>query len=205
MHRRTVISRLSAVAGLVIAATPLVAQTGVTIGPIIGVNFAKVGGADTEEGWGSRVGIVAGGFATFQVSRSFAIHPQLLYASKGIGDTDEEDELVFNYLQVPVLAQLRFPGPSSVTPYIIAGPSVAFEVSCRVKVATGSDDCASADIEVEDTDVSLIVGAGIEVGSLTMALRYDYGIKSLDAGPSPSEVYNRVLTLTVGYGFRLGR
>ena len=56
------------------------------IGPILGVNFADVGGKDVDAGdleLESRTAWFLGAFAELALSRHFAIRPEVLYTQKG--------------------------------------------------------------------------------------------------------------------------
>jgi hypothetical protein len=46
---------------------------------------------------------------------------------------------------------------------------------------------------------------GIEVRNFTASLRYDYGLSKVIDDAGDIDVFNRTITLAVGYGFRLGR
>ena len=192
---------LGAVPLLLFSAGSAAAQ--VRFGPMVGANMSTIGGDDAEDFFSSRVGFVFGGFAQLGAGR-FALQPQVLYSMKGANSQDVEDaSLKLNYLQVPVLAQIRFPGAGGVTPYLILGPSLSFKLSCKLSDGDEEFDCEDVGFETKGTDFSLIGGIGLDFGSLTIAARYDYGLTRLDDTTSPDDLYNRAFTLTVGYGIRL--
>lgn len=201
MRFRVVKALAALVPVLMVGAGQAAAQ--VRVGPVIGANLATVGGEDAED-FKSTMGVVFGAFASLEISPRFAIQPQVLYSMKGAKEDEFDSKLRLNYIQVPVLAQIRFPGSSSVTPYLLLGPSLGFKASCKIEVAGESIDCDDTDTEVAGTDLSLIGGVGLDVGpNVTLALRYDYGLTRLDQGTNPDDVFNRALTFTVGYGVRL--
>jgi hypothetical protein len=178
-------------------------ESQVRLGPMVGANMSTIGGDDAEDFFSNRVGVVFGGFAQLGAGR-FAIQPQVLYSMKGANiEGVEGASLKLNYLQVPVLAQIRFPGAGGVTPHLILGPSLSFKLSCKLSDGDEEFDCEDVGLEAKGTDFSLIGGIGLDVGSLTIAARYDYGLTRLEDTTSPDDLYNRAFTLTVGYGIRL--
>jgi hypothetical protein len=188
--------------------TGLVAQTDIRVGPMIGINNATFRGDDAEDA-GSRTSFLLGGFLSFRLNRQFALEPELLYTRKGAETTFEDltGTLALDYIQLPILAQIRFPSPNW-TPYILVGPGFAFRTRCRVSVESQgveiSDDCSGADVGVSDSDISLIGGLGIEVQDFSVSLRYDHGLSRLpDTGTD--NVYNQTFSITFAYAFRLGQ
>lgn len=174
------------------------------IGPIVGVNFATLGGDDVEEGdFTRRTGFLFGAFAQLAVSPNFAIQPQVVYTMKGAKEDGGDFEVKLNHIQVPLLAQIRFPGSGQVTPYLIVGPALGFKASCKLTDGTTEADCED-EVDVAGTDFSLIGGVGVEIGpNVSIAGRYDYGLSKVESGSDASKIYNRTITFTIGYGVRL--
>lgn len=197
-----------AVKALALAVPFLILGTGVAegqarFGPMVGVNLSTIGGDDVSDGEvSSKLGFLFGAFAQFDVSPRVAIQPQLLYTMKGTQDADDSDfKLKIDYIQIPVLAQIRFGGGSNVTPYLILGPSLAFKVSCKFTDGSTDVDCEDDLLEVSSTDFGAIGGLGLEIGNnVTVAARYDYSFSKL---ASDFDARNRAITFTIGYGVRL--
>jgi hypothetical protein len=178
-------------------------ESQVRLGPMVGAHLSTLGGDDAEDFFSNRVGFLFGGFAQLGAG-GFAVQPQVLYSMKGAKwEAVEGGKIKLNYIQVPVLAQIRFPGAAGVTPYLILGPSLSFNMSCKLADDTIEVDCEDEGLEVAKTDFSLIGGVGLDIRSLTIAARYDYGLSKIDGGPSPEDLFNRAFTLTIGYGVRL--
>jgi len=182
------------------------AQTALTVGPVVGLNFSTFGGKDAE-GVNSRTGFLVGGYAAFQLSPRFVLEPALLFTQKGGGvDFDGgQGTIKLTYVQVPLLGRLRFPS-GGFAPNLVFGPALGFRTGCTASGNQGpvevSVDCDEADVNLSSTDFSLILGAGLEVGRLLFSVRYDYGLTAVP-GDSSGNVFNRVWSLIAQYGFRL--
>ena len=194
--------------GLVFLPLPaLQAQTGTRIGPMVGIVNSSFRGDDADDA-GSRTSFLAGGFVWFPLSRQFALEPELQYARKGAETTIEDvtGTLAIDYVEIPVLGQIRFPG-QNVTPYLVLGPAFSFKAGCKLSIESEdvelSTDCGDADVGVSDTDFSLIGGLGIEMQNFMVSLRYDHGLSRLPS-EGDGDVYNRAIAITFGYAFRLG-
>ena len=185
----------------------LQAQTGTRIGPMVGIVNSSFRGDDADDA-GSRTSFLAGGFAWFPLSRQFALEPELLFVRKGAETTVEDvtGTLAIDYIEIPLLAQLRFSG-QSVTPYLVLGPAFSFKAGCTLSIESGdvelSTDCGDADVGISDTDFSLIGGLGIEAQNFMVTLRYDHGLSQLPS-EGDADAYNRAIAITFGYAFRLG-
>lgn len=176
----------------------------IRVGPTFGVNITKITG-DNQEDATTRTGIRAGGFATIGLGGNFALQPELVYTGKGANYPDDEAEIKIGYIQLPVLARLRIPtGQGKAAPYLIAGPAFAFKAGCTIVVEGESMDCDDTSTEVAGSDFGLILGAGLEVGQGRISVRWDQGLKNINAD-GPAKVKNRSLTIAVGYAFRAGR
>lgn len=182
-----------------------------SFGGLIGLSFSKAGGADIggESKWVT--GTAVGAFLTLGVSRALAFEPQILMVEKGI--KSEEGGLSvtakLTYIQIPVLAKLRFPLGTSgrMTANLFAGPGIAYRVGCRLKLAevgTGNDISGGCeqDGEAENLrsfDSSLIFGVGMDLGRTAVSLRYDMGLSRLDQSSEQNDIKNRSLILLAGF------
>jgi len=200
---------------LALAPATLTAQKAIKVGPMVGINQAKIRVSDLEQivEISTRTGFLFGGFASFEVSPRFAIQPELLYSQQGAEFPVEglvSGLVKLDYIQVPVLAQVRFPS-GNVVPFLIAGPSIGFKASCKVKVDAGviSDEFDCEDPEADfvpfkSTDLSGVLGFGVEVSGLTLSARYTHGFSNVNGLAGDTEkVRNRVLSVAVGFGFSL--
>ena len=197
-------------------AVPLHAQTGGhSYGVLAGLSLSKAGGSDVGGESKLVTGTAVGAYFTLAVGRRLAIEPQLLMVEKGI--KSEEGELTatlkLSYLQLPLLAKLRFPmdPEGRTTAFLFAGPGVAYRIGCRLKLAqAGNELNAGCDTDEEadairSFDSSLIFGVGGDFGRTTASLRYDLGLSRLDQSADANDIKNRALILLVGIKVGMNR
>jgi hypothetical protein len=214
-------SPLLAAALVVGLALPASGQVG--FGVKAGANFSSLGGDDVPSEFGSRTGLVIGGFAQYPVSDLLTIQPELLYSQKGadfsgqvLGET-VEGSLKLDYLEIPVLLRVNVPaGAPELRPTLHVGPTFAFEVSCKISFSgfgdSGTEDCDSdgdggfAEDERRKFDLGLALGGGLDIafltGTLMIETRYTLGLQSLDTSSDPGDVKNRAWSITFGYRLR---
>lgn len=184
----------------------LLAQ-GRSLGVKGGVNLAtqRNEGDEDAPGLKSRIGIVAGVFATLPVSSWLTLQPEALFSSKGAKlDLDGVNAtLAIDYFEVPVLARISRRGTGRVHYYAAGGPSVGVQLRARSRTKFGSatEELDLGD-DVERLDFGVAVGGGVDVGSLVFDGRYTLGLKDIDKDRSDSvKTRNRALSLTAGFRF----
>lgn len=182
-----------------------------TGGPKIGANFANLYGENVKEAeeelgedFKSKLGICVGGFITFNISEMFAIQPEVLYSMKGskaegtlFGETFKV-KFNLSYLEIPVLVKLRITTRGNVKPNIFAGPSLAIKLSGKTKTEYAGESEEDDLEDIKDTDIGLIIGAGVDFGKLTVDLRYNLGLTKLS---EEDDVKNKAISLMIGYSF----
>lgn len=196
--------RYLALAALAAAAAPAAKAQQKTIiaGPSLGLNVAKVVG-DNQDDASSRSGYRIGAFATIELSRNLSFQPELIYTGKGTKWVDDDADIKIGYIQIPLLARLRFPSASSrFIPYVMAGPAVAIKAGCTLTVEGDKHPCNDETTAVAGSDFGAVFGAGAELGAAQVSLRIDAGLKNIN-GDGPANVKNRAITMAVGYGFRV--
>lgn len=200
---------VSAVVGIA-AVGQAAAQTRATLMPMVGLDIARVESDDETDNLSSRTGWLAGAALGIHVSPRFTIEPGVMYIFKGAKLNDqtgtEQGTIAFKYIEVPVLAQIRFPGTPNFEPFLTAGPFMGFKMGCDFK-ETGGDsiDCEDDDIQTKSSDYGIVAGAGVDFGPITVAVRYDYGLAKIDDSMDAAAAYNRVLSVVVGANIRLMR
>jgi hypothetical protein len=195
-------------------ALPVSAQQHPQLGVFGGVNFAKLGGDDVGDVQ-TRTGVLAGVFASFPLGRILALVPGVAYSQEGT-DVDAgggiTGTLKFDYIEVPLLLKVAAPlqGSPKLRPYVVVGPTVGFEVGCKVAAQSGSQsvevDCddPTAGVQTKSVQAGLLLGGGLEISQFFVGLRYQLGLTSIDDSGGNADVKNRVLAIFAGYGFRLG-
>lgn len=189
---------------LAVAAAPTFAQSTVTGGVKIGVNFSKL--TFSEEGdddltTDSKTGLVIGGFVDVPITELFSFQPEVLYSQKGgkqeipgLGDS----KVKYDVVQIPVLFKANFAG-TAVRPFVVAGPGFGFVTSAKIE-EPDIDDLDIKD-EVASVEVSGIIGAGLQFGRGIIEFRYDHGFTDLDDEDDISEAKSKTWSILFGYGF----
>jgi hypothetical protein len=188
-------------------ATPTFAQ-GTVVGVKGGLNLASLSFDPEEAGddVSSRTSYAVGVFVGLPVTPMISIQPELLWAPAGtkIDSAElggETAEISFNQVQVPVLLKANI-GSSSTRPFLVVGPVFGFKTS-KLKFKIGdfeSDDPAdTGDDQASSTDVAIAFGGGVNVGKLSVELRYNLGVKDLDT--SSDSAKTRSLMILAGFGF----
>jgi len=193
------------------------AQMEPRFGVQLGGNLSRVSVSsveiDVEEQ--GRVGFQGGIVARIGDGR-IAFMPGAIVTQKAADGFIDEDgfspykvEQRMTYLQFPLLALFRpraedYPG--ELAPFFFAGPAVAHQVSCSIRVFSDDVeqfDCTklSTTISTTKTVASLIVGGGVEVGEVSVAIQYDYGLTNLHAESRFSVVKDRTISLVARYFF----
>ncbi len=203
-------------------ATPGSAQN-VMAGVKAGAAFADVGG-DFEQLIGTstkmKTGFSAGAYLGFDVSRFFRLQLDAQYVQKGTKLTEEGIDIKFklNYMELYLPLTLLIPiEGGTVQPRLYAGPSLGFELGCKVSGEEGGVqvefDCDSDEVgaPTNTTDFGVLFGGGIDLqagpGLFTIDLFYNLGIADIakeDPTDPEIKVTNRNLQVLVGYGFPLG-
>lgn len=219
---------LPTVALLILLAAPAHAQLA-AIGAKGGLHWSdfneNFGPFDTD----SRTTWGAGGFVRYAFGDGFSIQPELLWAGKGAkidgGDILTTDvDLELSYVEIPVLLRYDFaPQRARFRPYVMAGPYIAFELTCEFD---GEFDDVDDGIDVEiDCDNSLIgfytngtlagllgaIGVEVPLGDVAdllvegRASRDFRDINETEINDSNDGLRNRVFGLYIGVSVPFGR
>jgi len=201
-HTRTIVTLVIALAG---AVQGLGAQTQTRFGPMGGVAVSNFHGADVGSGVNSRTSFAVGAFATFGISKNFAVEPQAFYIEKGatvdVGG-GVTGTFKVHYIEVPLLFKLVFPMEGKITPNLFAGPAVAFRTTCKLQAdsagVTSEANCSDVGAAIKSTDFIAAFGAGVDIGPVAIQGRYDLGLTKIDDTSSPADVKNKTWLFTAG-------
>jgi hypothetical protein len=159
----------------------------------VGVNLATLSGFN-DASTTQRVGITAGGFMTVGLAPMIAFEPEVLFSMQGsklhVGTSGVSSDVTakLDYVQVPLLLRLGNSGKAAASLYAVAGPT--FGILVRNQGVTD---------ELKNTDLGMVVGAGVTFSRLLLEGRYTTGLTDFNKGGT---VYkNRVLSLLVGLHF----
>jgi hypothetical protein len=180
-------------------AAPSAAQ--ISYGAKVGVNFAEVSfDADEDVPTSGRKGLLAGLFVTIPLGW-LTVQPEAIYTVKGtsldIGGVTSD--YIVDYVEVPVLARLRLLRNG----YAVAGPSMAFRVRARNRIAFGgSTEEFDLDDVVESFDLGIVGGVGLDAGRWVVDARYTHGLSDIDTDSSDDvRMRNRVFSVSAGIRF----
>ncbi len=204
------------------AASPASAQVTLNFGG--GSNIASMGFSsddivvpDVESVRRFSLGIAA----DIPIRGAFGVQLGLTYSQKGASmqfmERGASGESLFevDYIEFAPLGRFDLPlTQERVSAYLLAGPSVAFEVSCDATLSATiegqsismSESC-SEDLNRSSVDIGLAGGAGVDIGltdrlGLGLGLLYTHGLTDLDDAEG-STIKHRVVRLSTGFSYRL--
>lgn len=142
----------------------------------------------------SRIGLHLGGLAHIHVSEHFAIQPELMFSGQGADyGNDREDK--FNYLNLPVLAQVMFGEGFRVQ----TGPQAGLLVNAKSENGNAESDI---DDNFNRGDFAWTFGGGyLSRSGLGLDVRYNLGISNISKD-NDVDIKNRVWQFGLFYQFR---
>lgn len=175
-------------------------------GVIGGLNFADFMGkgiSNTETRLTGNGGI----FAAIQIGNYFAVQPEALISFRGAQEKLTPGGKLryrLSYIQVPVLAKGRYELDNGLTPYVFAGPSIAFMVGDKYKYTgnyTGTNpktgNLKDIGYRTNDTLFDLNFGAGLQFGRIMLEGRYQWGLTDVFKN---MDTQHSVFKINVGIG-----
>lgn len=170
-----------------------------------GINFATIA-FDPEPGadFGLRPGLVIGGFVTMPLGARLAIQPEGLFSQKGTSASEGgvDAKVRLDYLEVPVLVRYVVSESSARTIHAFGGPALAFKLRANSSADFGGESVdTDIDEDIEDFDVGIVFGAGVDFGRLTAEGRYTLGLSNISADPDDPKARNRTLAFLAGVRF----
>jgi hypothetical protein len=144
-----------------------------------GFLFSSLTGEGDEDLFEQRIGHQIGMFFGGNRTGPVGVMAEVNYGKKGAGDPDNEDNHYdIRFVSVPVV--LRVNGGSrnlsGISGYGIIGPQLDWLIS--QKIFFGDDEFDVSD-DTEGFEVSLVMGAGIEITRFIVEARYIHGLKAL--------------------------
>jgi hypothetical protein len=184
---------------------------GASGGLALGVNLAKVTGDAEDTGLdGLRIGFCGGLLVEAPMSYDVSVLTGFMLTQKGgEGSVDATSygfpgvvadvEMELDFVEFPLL--LKVSGGRR-QPYAVLGISVGVNTKADLAIeAPGYSGTIDVDDDTEDTEVSVIVGAGAPLGSIgTIGVQYSLGMKDLDERPG-EELKTRTISVMVGVKF----
>lgn len=188
-----------------------------------GVNFANIGG-DNTDGLDGLTGFHLGGLVEIPVTERFAVQPEVLYSAQGakreitrsFGDVSFKatGKTKLDYINIPILAKYYLVDGLAVE----AGPQVGFLVSANSKseldlngidpdIANSIEqEFESGDIDISDQtqgiDFGLALGASYRLNmGVFFGARYTLGLSNIHKDSGDFKNQNNVFQLSAGYSF----
>jgi hypothetical protein len=175
-------------------------------GLLAGLNLASVSGDDMEVDGvdpSSSMGFAGGAFLVFGFSDNLGFRPEVQYGQHGAKWEEGGDKVTakVDYLDIPLLLQFTVPTEGSISPFLIAGPYVAFNLSAKVVFDVEGMDLPDLDIkdETKSLDYGLIFGAGVAINDMIeITARYGMGLTSTDDTEEDLDIKNKTIHFTAG-------
>lgn len=165
-----------------------------------GVNLAKADYAPSAgASFKSQLGFDGGVGAEFNITKHFAVQPEINYSMQGVKAEQAGYQTVFklNYITMPVLAKLQpIEGFSA-----FVGPQIGFLTSATVQ--PGSDPKQNAKSELKALDYFGVFGMEYRLPmGVVIGARYQLGFRNvIDIAGVDAEIKNNALTFRIGYSF----
>ena len=190
----------------------LPASAQVHLGVLGGLNLANLS-VDPDEGvdLSSRTAFGFGGVLDYGLGEYIALHLEPMYLQKGTEAKEEgvDVEVKLAYLEVPLMLKYAF-GTGDTKPYVMAGPTIGFNLSAKVKVSAGGvSDEEDVKDETKSVDFGLGFGAGVSLpignNSIFVEARYALGLTDInDDSADPTDIKTKGIQIFAGITFPLG-
>jgi len=189
---------------LTVAWTTTQAQT-FNLGVKAGVNLAKINADFASEE--NRLGYQVGAWARIG-GASFYVQPEAYIGSKGNkfisivqnngNEVAAEGKVKFTTLDVPVLLGTKF-GSNNLNFRVMAGPVISFVLDENSSFSSAYQQATDFD-NYKNQAFGVQAGAGVDVGSISVDLRYEAGLSNI----SKSEKYSQKPNLfQLSLGFKI--
>ncbi|MHA1776387.1 MAG: porin family protein [Promethearchaeota archaeon] len=163
----------------------------------LGLNYSKFIGEDTPGKKVSNIpGFAIGGFLVYKINDTFSAQQELYLTTKGsrvntVGDINQNN--IFVYIQMPLLAKMTFLPKSRFRPFILCGPALS--------IKTLSMNFTGMLEDINPLDWGLIFRAGIEYWKISFEVSYDRSISNFDQSADGIDLKNQTISFIVGYSF----
>lgn len=150
-----------------------------------GLNMSNLGGSDVSN-TDSRLGFNGGFMVEVKLPIKLGFEADVLFSTKGAKAPGSSDGFKLSYIDMPVVMK------------IYMAKVLSFQLGAQYSVLLSAK---SFGVDVKDgfksSDMSAVVGLGLDVVKLHVSARYNYGLTSIDE--AGTDIKNNMLTLSVGY------
>lgn len=136
------------------------------------ISFSPEGGSPELPNVEGRTGFVVGVSFLIATSKPGGYQIEVLLHQKGAQNLlRRDDRLRLTYLEIPVLLHIDLVQRGRRAIFLVGGPAPAFNVH-----GSYEDDGVTEDVtrDIEDFDIGLVAGGGVEVRYLTVDARYTW-------------------------------
>jgi hypothetical protein len=156
----------------------------------------------------ARVGLFGGISYKVGLIAGLSIEPGVMYVQRGAvyefnipNMVDGKVTMKLDYIDIPVLVKFALPLPV-VSPYIEGGAAYGIMLSAKAKPEISGQAADEVDMKdgMNKSNISVLVGVGVEIAILDINARYALGISKLDKD-GQTKLYNRGIMLGVGLRF----
>jgi len=170
----------------------------IKVTPMVGVTVASMTNTDDSK---SRIGLVAGAEAQYQLTDVFAISGGVLYTMQGVkGEESAVTSTIKNdYINVPILVNAYVAPGLAVKLGLQPGYLVNSKYEMSVK---GSSADTKTDDMFNKFDLALPIGVSYEYHNIVLDARYNWGLlNQLKESVIDIKSNNSVFQVTLGYRF----
>jgi hypothetical protein len=169
-------------------------QTGITIG----YNSSTFIGSDKSGLELSSIpGFYLGGIVNYPINSRFSLLANVALASRGTEIntiSDITEDVIFFYLDVPLILKMNLLTGKIITPYIVLGGAFDYNILAG---STGGGNLN----DVKNIDLGIVSGLGIDIWKLSFGIRYNYGLIPFDNSDLKLNLRNSTLSFLVGIKF----
>lgn len=175
-----------------------------------GATFTDLTGtaADTAD-LSMRVGPVGSIGAEYRLSPKFALEAEASLIQKGAEQPTADDSPGLGYrilyAEFPLLVKWNLSPEKKFQPVLLAGPTIAFELDCKMPFQYGNSvidsNCYSLDYSHETTDIGGVAGIELHKGMWFVTARYMMGFTSLLSGTGAPDLKNSGFLAGLGITF----
>lgn len=171
-----------------------------SIKPKFGINIADV---TNDKEADTRIGLVFGAEAEYQVEENISISAGLLYSQQGMKGEGKYENLYIDatwkldYISIPVLANVYLAKGFAVK----CGIQPSFKINSKAKGITQGVTIETDMPGTKSMDFSIPLGVSYEYANVQLDARYNWGLTKINAHTEKSK--NSVFQITLGYKFQL--
>ena len=184
---------------------------GVSFGAKAGVNFATIGGDETD-GIDGRTGFHVGAVVEIPVNDFFSVQPEVVYSAQGakdsfsettaLGTISGESTIKLDYINIPIIGKFYVVEGLSLE----VGPQIGFNINAMDEFEVsglGMSESGEEDISefVSGTDFAIAAGAAYKLeNGLFFSARYNVGLSDIN-DDSETDLSNQNNVIQLGAGF----